>query len=194
MSAAAARLTPQQYLEIERASKTKSEFFAGQMFAMSGGTRSHSLIAGNLLAALHLHLADSSCEVHSSDLRVKCEAAGLYTYPDVTVACGETHFEDPVEDTLLSPTIVIEVLSPSTEAYDRGAKFRHYREIETLQEYVLVSQDAALVEHYLRQPDNTWRLSEARGLDAMLELPTIGCTLPLRTIYQRVRLDQPTRP
>jgi Uma2 family endonuclease len=190
MSAAEARLTPQQYLEIERSAETKSEFFDGEMFAMSGGSRKHSLIAMNMGSALNQHLAGQPCEVYGSDLRVKSEATGLYTYPDVTVACGDLRFEDEREDTLLSPTIVVEVLSPSTELYDRGFKFQHYQQIESLREYVLVSQKRPRVEHFQRQPDGRWLFTVTQGLDEVLALPALGCELALRVIYQHVHFDQ----
>src|SRR5436190_17466052 len=142
MSAPAERLlTEDEYLKQERAASCKSEFYAGRMFAMAGGRRAHNLIASNVITSLNTQLAERPCEVYPSDMRVKVSETGLYTYPDVVVVCGEEQFQDEQEDTLLNPTLLVEVLSESTEAYDRGDKAAHYRSLESLQQYVLISQN-----------------------------------------------------
>jgi len=192
MSIAENYLTPEQYLEIERAAERKSEYHAGQMFLMAGATEAHVLITTNLGIALGVRLRDSPCRTYTTDLRLKVSEAGLYTYPDVMVACGGAQFEDGRRDVLLNPTVIIEVLSPSTEAYDRGNKFEFYRKLDSLQEYVLVAQDRYYVEHFIRQADGEpWLRTEQSGLTAMLELPAIGCQVPLAEIYHKVELSAP---
>lgn len=189
-------LTPEEYLAIERRSETKSEYLDGEMFAMTGGTRRHSLAIGNLVRELSLQLKKRPCQVYPSDLRVHIPATGLYTYPDVIVVCGEPRFQDENQDTLLNPTVIIEVLSPTTEAYDRGKKFQHYQSIESLVEYLLVSQSEPRIEQFLRQDDNRWLLAAATGLDTTLALPSIRCELALVEVYDKVNFapyhnDQP---
>ncbi|TVS18966.1 MAG: Uma2 family endonuclease [Planctomycetaceae bacterium] len=180
-------LTPEEYLARERRAETKSEYLRGEMFAMSGASREHNLIAGNVFAELREQLRQRPCEVYQADMRVKVSPTGLYTYPDVTVACGEPQFEDAEVDTLLNPTVLVEVLSPSTADYDRGGKWTHYRRLASFQEYILVSQDRPLVEHYVRQDSDQWLLTEQRGLEDMLVLPSIGCQIPLAEIYLKIR-------
>ena len=182
-------ITPQEYLERERRAETKSQYFQGEIFAMTGASREHNLIAGNTLTSLNQRLRDRDCEVYPSDMRVKVSPSGLYTYPDVTVVCGEPQFEDAELDTLLNPKVLFEVLSPSTADYDRGGKFAQFRRLPSLQEYVLISQDRPLVEHYVRQPQNQWMLTETESLDDTLVLSSIDCELPLAEIYLKVRLD-----
>jgi len=182
------RYTPQEYLALERKAEHRSEYFAGEIFAMSGASERHNLIALNVAASLHAQFRNRSCKVYASDMRVKVSATGLYTYPDVVALCGEPQFDDEQKDTLLNPTVIIEVLSPSTEAYDRGDKFGHYRKLASLAEYVLISQDKPHVEHYVRQPDNQWLLSEASSLQDSVQLPSINCTLVLAEIYEKVEL------
>ena len=180
-------LTPQQYLALERASEERSEYLDGEMVAMTGVSRNHALIAVNLGRELSSQLLDRPCEVYASDLRVQVSPTGLYTYPDVVVVCGEPRFEDEQLDTLLNPTVLIEVLSPTTESYDRGKKFEHYRTLDSLAEYLLVSQDHPRIERYLRQNDGLWLFGDAAGLDAVLTLPSIGCDLRLAGVYAKVR-------
>jgi Uma2 family endonuclease len=181
-------ITPEEYLLLERASETKHEYYAGEMFAMGGASRAHVLIVGNLIASLTIQLRGKPCEVLGTDMRVKVNSTGLYTYPDISVACGDIKFEDRNLDTLLNPLVIMEVLSPSTEAYDRGKKFEKYRQLESLQEYLLVAQDRAHVEHYRRQNDGKWELSEASDLDSSLLLPSIECQILLRDVYDKVEL------
>jgi Uma2 family endonuclease len=181
-------LTPEEYLALERNADVKSEYIDGDMVAMSGGSREHSLIVANTLRELGVQLKGRPFEVYPGDMRVKVPATGLYTYPDVVVACGEPRFEDASLDTLINPVLIVEVLSRSTESYDRGPKFGHYRKIDSLVEYVLMSQHEYRVEKFTRQPAGPWSRSEARGLDGKLELPSIQCTLELTEVYDRVRL------
>jgi len=177
-------LSPQEYLKFERTSDVRHEYFAGEIFAMSGASFRHNLIATNLTRELSGKLGD--CTVVSSDMRVKVEAPRLYTYPDVIVVCDEPRFEDDQLDTLLNPSLIVEILSKSTAEYDRGEKFEKYRKLESLKAYVLVSQYRAHVEQFVRQADGRWLLSEATGLDATIELPTVDCRLPLAEIYAKV--------
>jgi Uma2 family endonuclease len=183
-------LTAEAYLEIERRAETKSEYFGGRMYAMSGASRAHNLISGNLFREISTQLRGGPCEAYINDMRVKVSATGLYTYPDVTVVCGGPAFEDAHVDTLLNPDVLVEVLSPSTEAYDRGVKFAHYQSVESLKEYVLVCQDRGRAEHYLRQGE-TWLLTVYTAPDAVLTLRSIGCDVPLREIYDRVYFNEP---
>jgi len=185
------RISPEEYLEIERRAETKSEYLDGEMFAMTGVTRKHSLVTTNLVRELSQRLIDRPCEVHSSDLRVYIPATGLYTYPDLAIVCGEPRFEEDQEiDTLLNPTLIIEVLSPSTEAYDRGKKFEHYDTIESLAEYVLVSQATPRVGQFVRQEGGHWLFPATSGLDSKVALPSIGCELALAAVYHKVQLEE----
>jgi Uma2 family endonuclease len=177
--------TPEEYLAHEREAAYKSEYIAGQVVAMSGVSREHSLINGNLFRVLSSQLLDRPCEVHASDMRVKVSARGLYTYPDIAVVCGDTQYEDDQVDTLLNPTLIVEVLSPSTEAYDRGVKFGYYRQLPSLREYLLVAQDRMLVEHFVREDDG-WLLTETTDPGAVVRLPSINCEVPLAEIYRKI--------
>ena len=181
--------TPEEYLAFEREAEYKSEYIAGQVAAMSGVSREHSLINSNLVRVLSSQLLDRPCEIHASDMRVKVgakvNARSLYTYPDIAVVCGDMQFEDDQVDTLLNPTLIIEVLSPSTEAYDRGAKFGYYRRLASLREYMLVAQDKMLVEHFVREDDG-WLLTETTNPDAVVRLPSIGCEVPLAEVYRKI--------
>ena len=183
------RYTPEEYLALERAAEFKSEYFNGQIFARAGATRQHCRISANVVIEVGRQLRDTPCEVFGSDLRVKVAPTGLYTYPDATIAYGEQRFEDQELDILLNPKVIFEVLSKSTEAYERGKKFDHYRQIATLTESVLISQSEPLVERYVRQPDGSWRLTVLKGLDAMLELETVPCRLRLADMYFKVSFE-----
>ena len=180
------RMTEAEYLAFERASETKHEFLDGEVFAMSGASEAHNLISINTAATLHTRLRGRSCKVYPSDMRIKTPG-GLYTYPDLSVVCGgDARFSENEFDTLLNPTVLIEILSPSTERYDRGRKFQAYRELDSLQEYVLIAQDSPHIERYLRQADHVWQFTEAIGLDAEIKLTSIECTLVLADIYEQV--------
>lgn len=183
-------LTVAEYLALERAAEYKSEYINGERRPMTGASRKHNLIAGNIYASLHLQLRKSKCEIYPSDMRVKIEATGRMTYPDVSIVCGEPHFDDSYKDTLLNPIIVIEVLSPSTAAYDRGEKSENYRQIPSLQAYLLVSQDRMHIEYYSRQPDNSWRFAEFKRSEDRFALAAIQCELVLEDIYEKVTFDQ----
>lgn len=182
--------SPQQYLAIDRQADFKNEYLNGEIFAMTGASRRHNLITSNVNSSLNSQLKGRQCEVYVSDMRVKVSPTGLYTYPDVVVACGSPIFEDDEVDTLTNPTLIIEVLSASTEGYDRGDKFGHYRKLDSLSEYILISQDKSNVEHYVRRPDNQWLLSEANDLQATIDLPSIKCTLTLADVYDKVELAE----
>jgi|ERR1051325_4095467 Uma2 family endonuclease len=188
----APRLSETEYLDLERQAEFRSEYFDGEMFAMAGGTSAHSLIGMNLGGELRALLKDTDCVAYNTDLRVKVEATGLLTYPDVSVACGEQRFLDEQRDTLLNPTLIIEVLSDSTEAYDRGKKFEHYRQIPTCREYLLVSQKEPRIEQFIRQPNGEWTLKEAVGLNAELKLASVAIVLRLAEVFAKVRFT-PTR-
>lgn len=180
------RLTPDEYLRAERVAETKSEYYNGEVVAMSGASLRHNRIVANLIFILSNHLRGSKCEVYPSDLRVWNPARRSYSYPDVTVVCGEPKLADEQQDVLLNPTMLIEVLSPSTERKDRGEKAEGYRRLESLREYLLVSQDRIHVERYTRQEGRFWLLSEAADLADSLQLDAIGCTLGLDDVYARV--------
>jgi Uma2 family endonuclease len=182
-------LSADEYLARERAADFKSEYYRGEMFAMAGASREHNLIVGNIVREAGQSLKDKPCEVYPSDMRVKVTASGLYTYPDVTIACGELQFEDAEVDTLLNPTVLFEVLSENTEAYDRGAKSVHYRKLTSLKEYVLVAQDHPSIEQYIRQEDGSWLLRDASDLGDMLELASLKIRLPIPEIYRRVEFS-----
>ena len=157
---------------------------------MAGASERHNLVAGNVFASLHSQLRRRSCSVFPSDMRVKIAAMGLYTYPDISALCGATQFEDDQRDILLNPTVIVEVLSPSTENYDRGRKFQFYRTLQSLVEYLLVAQDATHIEHYTRQPDGHWLLAEFDQPTDVLHLTSIGCDLALTDVYEKVVFDQ----
>ncbi|HVF44693.1 MAG TPA: Uma2 family endonuclease [Pyrinomonadaceae bacterium] len=178
--------TAEQYLGLERHTETRHEFLDGTVYAMSGASRAHSHICYNLAGITHRQLSGTSCTGYSSDMKVRSGDATLYAYPDLTIFCGEPLVQDDHGDVLLNPVVIFEVLSRSTEAYDRGEKFERYKTIETLTDYVLVSQDRARLEHFSRRPDGTWSPSEVSGLDASLDLASINCRLPLAEVYDRV--------
>lgn len=183
-------LTPAEYLAFERQSEIKHEYFRGELFAMSGASRQHVRISVNVTALLVGQLKGRPCELYHSDMRVKVSPTGLYTYPDLVVVFGRARFEDKELDTLLNPTVVVEILSKSTEAYDRGEKFAQYRTLETLTDYLLISQDRALVERFTRQESGLWLFSDSIGLDAVMPIESIQCQLPLAEVYERVEFDE----
>ncbi|HLQ43214.1 MAG TPA: Uma2 family endonuclease, partial [Planctomycetaceae bacterium] len=178
-------MTEAEYLALERRSDEKHEFYQGEIFSMAGDSREHNLIALNLGGELRQELKDRPCEAYVGDMRVRITRSGLYTYPDVVAICGEPEFLDAEVDTLLNPTVLIEVLSDSTEEYDRGTKLKHYRKIPSLREYILVSQLEPLVEQFVRRDNNHWDLSETAGLETTLRLSSIGCDIPLAEIYDK---------
>jgi Uma2 family endonuclease len=179
-------LTPEEYLADERQAETKSEYWQGETFSLAGASRQHNLTTANLTTLLNLQLKGRWCEVYAGDMRVKVARATYYTYPDVTVVCGKPSFEDRTLDTLLNPTVIIEVLSPSTEAYDRGAKFEFYQLLESLTDYLLVAQERPSIDHFARQPDGRWLLANYHGMDAVAAIPSIGCELRLVDVFDKV--------
>ena len=179
-------LTAQDYLVWERQQETRHEYFDGQIFAMTGASRAHNVLCANVLASLHGQLRGKPCEIYANDMRVKVSETGMYTYPDVVVACGEPRFEDQAVDTLLNPVLIIEVLSDSTERYDRGAKFAHYRSLPSLQEYLLISQTECRAEQYNRQPGNHWLLMEYQDLGDCIKLNSLASLLRLSEMYERI--------
>lgn len=179
-------LTPEEYLAFERKALQKSEYFKGEVFAMSGASEQHNLIVANVIASLHVQLKQRPCKVYPSDMRVKVSPTGLYTYPDVVVVCGEVQFDDEQKDTLLNPTLLVEVLSESSEDYDRGKKFEHYRTIPSFVEYVVIAQATPHVEQFTRRANHQWLLSETNDLQDIIQLSSIHCDLTLADIYDKV--------
>ncbi len=177
--------TAEEYLAWERLQPTKHEFFEGEIFAMAGATLEHNLLVARVVTALTNALNDGPCNACPSDMRVKIPATGLYTYPDAVVFCGQAELEDKSHDTLLNPRVLVEVLSETSEAYDRGKKFEHYRTIPSFTEYLLVAQDQVLIEHFSRQADNSWVLREVRA-GGTIDLASIGCVLEIDRIYLKV--------
>lgn len=182
--------TVEQYLEFERASEARHEYLDGKIRLLISGTANHNIITVNVLGALHTQLRKSPCQAYVVQMRIWVSGTGLYTYPDLTVVCEKPEFAH--KDTLLNPTLIVEVTSPESMVYDLGKKFQHYRALESLQEYVLVSQDRPLIERYVRQQDGQWLFSAASGLNATLELPSIGCTLALADVYEKVMFEEET--
>ena len=189
------RYTPEQYLEMDRKAEYRSEYVNGEILAMAGASGVHNRITLNVGSALMALLRGSPCEPFTRDLRVAISPT-RYTYPDVVVACGGPQFIDGQLDTLMNPAVVMEVLSPTTANDDQSWKFAHYRRLETLTDYVMLSQFQPFIEHYTRQDNGQWVLTEVMGLDAVLRLLSIGCDLPLTAIYERVEFapdpDMPT--
>lgn len=183
-------LTPEEYLALERQAETKSEFYAGRIFAMAGASRRHNLIAGNVLASLHGQLRQRPCSVFSSDMRVKVSATGLYTYPDVAVVCGQARFDDQNQDTLLNPVVIVEVLSKTTAGYDHGEKFEHYRKLDSFTDYLLISQERCYIEHFVRQANNRWLLSEYEQMQDIIEMSSLDCRLNLGDVYEKVDISE----
>lgn len=189
-SAAQTYLTPEEYIALERKALpdseiVRNEYLNGEIIAMSGASFAHNLITYNISGELRTRLRGSGCLAFANEMRVSIPSANSYFYPDVSVICEEPRFEDNVFDTLLNPIVVVEVLSPSTEAYDRGDKFAHYRQLQSLQEYILVSQDKVRIDHYVRHTAQ-WILTDFQELDQHLPITSIQCELPLQEIYESV--------
>jgi Uma2 family endonuclease len=179
-------LSPEEYLAIERKAEYKSEYYHGEMFAMSGVSRRHDRINVRLTVLIGQHLRGKKCETFSANMRVLATSSGLYTYPDLSVVCEEPQFADAHVDTLTNPALLVEILSPSTEDYDRGKKAKLYRAIASLRELLFIAQDSYEVELYRRQADGSWSLIEAAGLESAIALTSIGYTLSLRELYENV--------
>lgn len=182
-------LTPEKYLEIERAADFRSEYLAGAMYAMAGASRNHGRIVGNAFALLHGQLEGRQCEPAMADQRLAVPSHHLITYPDVFVTCGPDQYFDDRRDTLADATLIIEVLSVSTRNYDRREKFFFYRSLPSFCEYLLIAQDRVLVEHHIRRPDGSWLMREYTALSAEIELTSIGCRLRLEAVYARVEFE-----
>jgi Uma2 family endonuclease len=181
-------LTPEQYLDIERAAEYKSEYCGGEMFAMARVGQAHVLVVMNVAGALWQRFRTRSCRVYSSNMRVAVRTTNLYTYPDVAAVCGEPRFLDKERDTLLNPVLLVEVLSPSTEAYDRGRKFEHYKNIDSLREYLLLSSDRAHADLYTKQADGRWLLFSTSRMEDTLTLDSVDAHLLMSGIYEKVEL------
>jgi Uma2 family endonuclease len=182
-------ISPEEYLQLERQAEYKSEYLNGEIFAMSGASRAHNLITVNISAELSGQLRGRPCEAYAGDMRVKIASVSFYTYPDIVAVCGEPCFEDAEFDTLTNPTVLIEVLSKSTERYDRMAKTFYYRAIESLTEYLLVAQHKVHVEQYVKQPTGEWLLIEHTSPEQVVQLASINCSLELPRVYDKVTLD-----
>lgn len=179
------RATPEEYLALERSALQRSEYIDGYVVAMAGGSEAHNQIISNLVTLLNVHLRDRPCRVFSSDMKVHRVESTRYFYPDVTVVCGESTFVDDRRDVLLNPLLVVEVLSDETESYDRGVKFKSYLRLDSLQEYVLVSQSAPVVEKYVRQSGADWLYSRVEGIDASLVFSSVDLSTLLSEIYNK---------
>lgn len=177
--------SPDEYIVRERAAEFRSEFIDGQLVAMAGASRAHSLISINLGREVSAALREQECETYDSNMRVKVANTGLYTYPDLTIACGRPEFEDGELDTLTNPSVIFEILSSSTEAYDRGEKFARYRRLPSLREYVLISQSSPRVERFARAGE-VWVMTAIEGMDGVLELDSVRCRLSLGDVFERV--------
>ena len=185
--------TVEEYFEVEARTEYKNEYYQGEIFAMAGATIAHNDIVANLIGELRNRLRGSPCRVMPSDTRIKCRT-NLYTYADALIVCGEREIlKFKNLETLLNPRVVFEVLSESTESYDRGKKFEHYQTIPSFEEYVLVAQDRAHVDHFVRQSDGSWRLTMMDGLDSTFRLATVDCALPFQAIFEGVKFPPETR-
>jgi Uma2 family endonuclease len=187
------RYTPEEYLALEREAPHKSEYHQGEIFAMAGASPAHNIIVANLLRELGNQLKGGPCIPFASDLRVKIERTGLYTYPDVTILCGEARFDDERRDTLLNPTVIVEVLSESTKNYDRGVKFGHYRTLDSLKDYLIIDQEKPHAELHRPQADGTWSIRDFDGLEMVVPLASINCQVTLSEIYEKVGFEKPAR-
>ena len=179
-------VTPEEYLAAERLSETRSEYLDGGVYPMTGATANLIRIVSNVTTELNIQLRGRRCDVFPIDMKVYLPDSRKFFYPDITVACGELQYHDDRRDIITNPVLVIEVLSPSTEAFDRGAKFQAYRTIESLKEYLLVAQNSPLVEQYVKNDDGSWSLTEAAGLESSLALPSVECSLNLGAVYDKV--------
>lgn len=183
-------LSPAEYLALERQAETRSEYHDGELVAMVGASREHNLVVLNSGREITSQLKGRPCETYANDMRVKVPAVNRYFYPDLVIVCGEPQFEDDAVDTLLNPTVIIEVLSDSTERFDRGKKFSFYRTLPSLRGYLLIAQDEYRIDAYRKDNDGRWLLEDAQGLDAILDLGVADCALALREVYDRVVLPE----
>lgn len=180
------RVSAQEYFRQDRQSDSKLEFYAGTVVAQAGSTARHNLIAANLIAYLHPQLRRGGCRIFPGDMRVQAIDQIVYTYPDVTVVCGTPQYADPGQMTLLNPTVIFEILSPTTQTRDRTEKLVYYRQIESLQEYILIAQHTPYVQRYTRQTAHFWYVHLTDDLAEHIELPAIGCTLAVADVYDGI--------
>lgn len=180
------RLTAAEYLAFERASATKHEYISGSIVAMAGASAAHNIIVANIIASLHGQVRDRNCTVFPSDMRLRMMPQDAYAYPDIMIVCGDVSYEDDSLDSVTNPTVLIEVLSPTTESYDRGKKSQYYRSIPSLREYLLVAQAEKHIEHFIRFSDHQWLLSELTAEQPAVRLSSIACDLALDAIYAKV--------
>ena len=185
--------TTQEYLILERESEVRHEYLNGEIFEMAGANKRHNLISSNMIRVISNQIHDRECSVYGSDMRIKIRATEKYTYPDVVALCGPEEFEDETEDNLLNPALIIEVLSKTTEAYDRGAKFAYYQSIESFREYVLITQEPFRVEQFVRKDTSMWTYFEFRLADDVVKLSSIDCKLGLRDIYHKIEQTFPKK-
>ena len=184
------KLTPEEYLEIERNAEFKSEYYNGEMFALAGASYVHNKISSNIHVSLANQLKGKVCQVFQSDLKIMEQISGLFTYPDIVTICGKPEFYDEEKDVIVNPTVIMEVLSKSTETYDRGFKFELYRRIDTLKDYFMVSQEKVSIEYYSRNADNSWTLKEFNDINQSIEIKSIECILELKDVYYKVDLKK----
>jgi Uma2 family endonuclease len=187
-------MTPEAYLDFDRISEIKYEYFEGKIVAMTGAKKNHNLINANLTADLvaRFRAEGSTCRVFSNDMRVKIGNKTGFAYPDIAIACGNLEFEDDELDILNNPIVIIEILSESTEAYDRGDKFAYYRAVPTLLEYILVSQNKCRIEQFVRKEGRMWSMLYYEDMGQVVKIESIDCEVPLSDIYKWVEFDQPS--
>ena len=183
-------ITADEYFAMEETAEYKHEYYHGEIFAMTGASFNHNLIAGNIFASCHESLHDSDCFVFMSDMRVQVDPAKHYAYPDMSIICGEIEFVDGRDDTLSNPIVIIEILSESTRDYDRGSKFKAYRKINSLKDYILVDQYSFYVEYFYKNEHGKWVLDEFDNLNDVIKIKSINLELSLNTIYDRVKLSE----
>jgi Uma2 family endonuclease len=182
--------TPEEYLALEREADYKSEYLDGEIFAMAGASLTHIAIEANVIRELGNKLLEKPSQVYTSNMKIDLSKHGMYAYPDALVVCGDPVFHDKHKDNLTNPLVIVEVLSDPTEGYDRGEKFLRYRKLKSFKEYLLISQHVAHVEHYSKQENNKWMMSEYDGLQASLELPSLEMILNLSSIYAKVKFEE----
>ncbi len=185
-------ISPAEYLTGERTADIRHEYFAGEIFAMAGASREHNQIATNIVRVLANQLLEKQCSVFASDMKVKIKKKEKYTYPDIVVACEQEEYEDEHHDVLLNPVVIIEILSNSTEAYDRGDKFSHYQNIPSLTEYILISQHSFKIERFTRQPNHSWLYTIYQKKEDLTLIEVIDCELPLAEVYRKVQFSKGT--
>ena len=182
-------LSQEEYLEWEKTAERKNEFFEGEIFAMSGASRRHNKIFSNLFGKITIQLMNKPCQPYGSDMRIHIPENTLYTYPDISIFCGDVIPSDPDDDTVILPTVIIEILSKSTQNYDRGEKFKLYRDIPSLKEYLLVDSESILLESYRINQRGNWELEEIKSTDGIFSIPTLGISIPLEDIYKGTKLS-----